>query len=150
MYDPTIQKIEVLRLEKRLDPHLYYLRDALPEYSTFDVNMEAEILPEGEPVPVNSIKVKLRPRPWNQRWEIKELKGIANVRELITDKMETKAKKLVTPWEKYDLMKEYRKIIPEEEQNSIYSEIYPEMNSLQQQRKKLKRKRAFVKPTKQG
>lgn len=47
MYDPTIQKVEVLRLEKRLDNELFYLRDALPEYSTFDVDMETEILPEG-------------------------------------------------------------------------------------------------------
>lgn len=150
MYDPTLQKVEVLRLEKRLDDKLYYLRDALPEYSTFDVKMEAEIFPEGEPVPVNPVKVKLRPRPWVQRWELKGLKGIANIRELITDKMERKAIKLETPWEEYDLMKQYRTVVPEEEQNSIYTEIAPQLNSLQQQRKKLIRKRAFVKPTKQG
>lgn len=47
MYDPSIHKIEVLKLEKRLDDELLYLRDALPEYSTFDPNMETEILPEG-------------------------------------------------------------------------------------------------------
>lgn len=48
IYDPSINKIEVLRLEKRLDDELLYLRDALPEYSTFDSNMETEILPEGK------------------------------------------------------------------------------------------------------
>lgn len=48
LYDPALHKIEVLKLERRLDAELFYLRDALPEYSTFDVNMEAEILPEGE------------------------------------------------------------------------------------------------------
>lgn len=48
MYDPSIHKIEVLKLEKRLDDELLYLRDALPEYSTFDPKMQAEILPEGE------------------------------------------------------------------------------------------------------
>ncbi|KAF5301930.1 hypothetical protein FQA39_LY19076 [Lamprigera yunnana] len=47
MYDPAVIKIEVLKLEKRLDDELLYLRDALPEYSTFDPNMEIEILPEG-------------------------------------------------------------------------------------------------------
>lgn len=47
MYDPAIQKVEILRLEKRLDDELLYLRDALPEYCTFDPNMEPEILPEG-------------------------------------------------------------------------------------------------------
>jgi len=57
MYSPFIQKIEVLRLEKRLDDELLYLRDALPEYSTFPLDMEPEFLPEGAPVQVNPIKV---------------------------------------------------------------------------------------------
>lgn len=48
MYDPTLHKVEVLKLEKRLDDELLYLRDALNEYSTFDVNMDAEILAEGD------------------------------------------------------------------------------------------------------
>lgn len=43
LYNPRIQKIEVLKLEKRLDDNLMYLRDALPEYSTVD--------PETKPVP---------------------------------------------------------------------------------------------------
>lgn len=51
MYDPAIQKIEVLRLEKRLDDELLYLRDALPEYSTFDSKMEVELLSEGTRLP---------------------------------------------------------------------------------------------------
>lgn len=58
MYDPSIQKVEVIRLEKRLDDELLYLRDALPEYSTFDLNMEPEIMTEGATVPVNDTKVK--------------------------------------------------------------------------------------------
>jgi large subunit ribosomal protein L19 len=57
MYSPHIQKIDVLRLEKRLDNDLLYLRDALPEYSTFPLDMEPEYLPEGAAVPVNPIKV---------------------------------------------------------------------------------------------
>lgn len=57
LYDPTIQKIEVLKLEKRLDNELFYLRDALPEYSTFPLDMEAELLPEDSEVPINDIKV---------------------------------------------------------------------------------------------
>lgn len=47
MYDPAIHKIEVLKLEKRLDDELLYLRDALPEYSTFDSNMEIQLISEG-------------------------------------------------------------------------------------------------------
>ena len=43
LYDPTIQKIEVLRLERRLDDELLYLRDAPNEYSTFDENIIPEL-----------------------------------------------------------------------------------------------------------
>jgi len=57
MYDPRLQKVEVLRLEKRLDSELLYLRDAEPEFSTFPFNMEVEFLNEGAEVPVNPIKV---------------------------------------------------------------------------------------------
>jgi large subunit ribosomal protein L19 len=57
LYDPKIQKIEVLRLEKRLDSELLYLRDAEPEFSTFSFDMEPTYLVEGEPVPVNPLKV---------------------------------------------------------------------------------------------
>lgn len=150
MYDPSIQKIEVLRLEKRLDDKLYYLRDAFPEYSTFDINMEPEILPEGTPVPINDTKVKMKPRPWTQRWERQDLRGVENetIQAYITDKMRAQAKRLETPWEKYDLMKEYRKTIPEEEQKEIYAEVYSQLHQLELTRKKMKRKRTFVKPTK--
>lgn len=148
MYDPTIQKIEVLRLEKRLDEHLLYLRDALPEYSTFDVNMEPDIIEEGSPIHVNDIKVRLRPRPWLERWERQNLKGVANVDEYLTDKIRLQAKAHVKPWEKYDLMKQYRLTIPEEEQKEIYAEIFSQLHQIDLQRKRNKRKRSFVKPTK--
>lgn len=57
LYDPTIQNVQVLRLEKRLDDKLFYLRDALPEYCTFPLDMDPEILPEGTPVPINPVQV---------------------------------------------------------------------------------------------
>lgn len=57
LYNPTIKKIETLKLEKRLDNELSYLIDALPEYSTFDFNMEPHSHPAGTPVPVNPLKV---------------------------------------------------------------------------------------------
>ena len=57
LYSPLILKVEVLKLEKRLDDELLYLRDALPEYSTFDFNMEPEIPAENSLVPINSLKV---------------------------------------------------------------------------------------------
>lgn len=125
LYDPTIQKVEVLRLEKRLDSELMYLRDALAEYSTFDPNMEVEILPEGyiewlfldifnftlyflfigSPVPVNPIKVKLKPKPWLERWERQDLQGVQDLG--LPEIFYKKAKEVAKPWEKYDLMKEY-------------------------------------------
>lgn len=57
MYCPLIQKIEVLRLEKRLDDSLLYLRDAMPEYSTFAFDMEPEMRVDNSVVPINPIKV---------------------------------------------------------------------------------------------
>lgn len=60
MYDPRIQSVQVLRLEKRLDDKLYYLRDAPDEYSTFPLDMEPEILPEGAEVPVNKLQVRIQ------------------------------------------------------------------------------------------
>ncbi|KAG5879236.1 hypothetical protein JTB14_006036 [Gonioctena quinquepunctata] len=146
MYDPTIHKIEVLRLEKRLDDELLYLRDALPEFSTFDPSMEMEILPEGNPVPVNPIKVKLKPKPWLERWERKNLQGVQDLE--LPEKFYKRAKELEKPWEKYDLMKEYMGTIPVEEQTQIFSEIQSSLQKLEVQGKKMKRKRVFVKPTK--
>ena len=57
LYNPTIQKIEVLRLEKRLDDELFYLRDAPQEFSTFPFDMDTVTVPPNTPVPVNSMKV---------------------------------------------------------------------------------------------
>lgn len=148
LYDPTIQKIQVLRLEKRLDDELFYLRDALPEYSTFPVDMEPESLPEGSPVPVNPLKVKMKPRPWVQRWERKNLKGVEDLDKFITPKMKAQRDSLITPWEKYDLMKEYRRTIPDEEQKEIFAEVYSELHNLELSREKMKKKRTFVKPKK--
>lgn len=45
----------MLKLEKRLDDNLKYLRDALPEYSTVDPDMKPVVSsPTGE-VPVNKV-----------------------------------------------------------------------------------------------
>lgn len=150
MYDPTIQKIEVLRLEKRLDEKLFYLRDALPEYSTFDINMEAELLPEGAAVPVNPIQVVMKPPPWLERWERQDLKGVVpgSVMGQVNAKRIRKAALHKQPWEKYDLMKQYRATIPEEEQQEILAEVHSQMHQLEVSRKKQKRKRTFVKPQK--
>ncbi len=57
LYSPSIQKIEVLKLEKRLDEELFYLRDAPPQYSTVPFDFEVVPHPPGAPVPINQIKV---------------------------------------------------------------------------------------------
>lgn len=55
LYNPRIHEIQVLKLEKRLDDNLMYLRDALPEYSTVDPDMKpAPSSPTGE-VPLNKV-----------------------------------------------------------------------------------------------
>ncbi|KAG5681598.1 hypothetical protein PVAND_011014 [Polypedilum vanderplanki] len=135
IYDPLIQKIEVLKLEKRLDDRMLYLRDALPEYSTVDVNMEPELLAEGAPVPVNETIVKMKPLPWMQKWERKELKGIENLDQYLNLWRKQQREKQATPWEKYDLMKEYRRTIPEEQQNKIFSEIFDRINKINEEHK---------------
>uniref|UniRef100_A0A0A9Y9Y8 Large ribosomal subunit protein bL19m n=2 Tax=Lygus hesperus TaxID=30085 RepID=A0A0A9Y9Y8_LYGHE len=150
LYDPTILKIDVIKLEKRLDDELYYLRDALPEYSTFPEDMEPELLPEGAAVPVNTTKVIMKPRPWYARWERTNFQGIDrdSVMAYVSEKMKLQIPKHQKPWEKYDLMKQYRATIPEEEQKEIFAEVDSELHKLELTRKKLKRKRAFVKPKK--
>lgn len=59
MYNPLLQNIEVLKLEKRLDDELFYLRDCPAEYSTIPFDMEPIHLPKGSVVPLNKIKVFL-------------------------------------------------------------------------------------------
>ncbi|XP_011637360.1 39S ribosomal protein L19, mitochondrial [Pogonomyrmex barbatus] len=150
LYDPAIQKIECLRLEKRLDLHLRYLRDAPAEYSTFPFDMKPEYLPEGAPVPINEIKVKLNPRPWLEKWERQELKGLADFTMELNERRIRKAKAAAKPWEKYDLMKTYRETIPEEDQNKIFSEVYTKLHEMEIVRRRQKHKRIFVRPQKSG
>ncbi|KAG8313204.1 mitochondrial 54S ribosomal protein YmL19 [Homalodisca vitripennis] len=96
--------------------------------------------------------VKLKPRPWSARWERADLRGVDwdVIDGHITEKMKAQRERLSTPWEKYDLMKQYRLTIPEEEQNEIYAEVYSELHKQELSRKKMKKKREFVKPKKSG
>jgi large subunit ribosomal protein L19 len=50
--------------------------------------------------------VKLKPRPWRARWERKNMKGLADLE--LEERFYKRAEELATPWEKYDLMKQYR------------------------------------------
>ncbi|XP_031774568.1 39S ribosomal protein L19, mitochondrial isoform X2 [Apis florea] len=137
LYDPAIQKIDCLKLERRLDDELLYLRDAPLEYSTFPFNMEMEPT-FSKSVPINKIKIPLNPLPWSEKWERKNLKGVKDL--IVTEKRRKKAEAHSKPWEKYDLMKTYRETIPEEEQIEIFSDVYTELRHLEVQKNILKRK----------
>lgn len=108
LYNPLIQKMEVLKLEKSVDPHLLYLRDALPEYSTIDPEMLPVPHPSGRPVPVNDNKVKMKPKPWHRRWERYELKGL-DLSEVDEEKMEVAEKHFLPEYKKMDLLMMYPK-----------------------------------------
>jgi len=159
MYSPTVAKIEVLRLERRLDDVLYYLRDAPLEYSTVPFDLEPEILPEGAPVPLNPTVVPLNPKPWLRRWE--------NLQTHL-DGYQIPADTLATPgpmrkiqrsfaegsiaWQQqtlgYDLMRDYRATVPAEEQDEIWEEVGERLEERDKQMRKVAAKRAFVRPVK--
>ncbi|XP_063954439.1 large ribosomal subunit protein bL19m-like [Lytechinus pictus] len=108
LYNPLIKKIEVIKLEKRLDRNLLYLRDALPEYSTIDPDMTTIKHPPGKPVPVNDVKVKMKPKPWHKRWERYGFQGI-DMTEVLSEERIEEGKKWWTPdYEKMDLLNLYR------------------------------------------
>nr|XP_020033649.1 39S ribosomal protein L19, mitochondrial [Castor canadensis] len=108
LYNPRIHEIQVVKLEKRLDDSLLYLRDALPEYSTFDMNMKPVILESSKEVPVNKLKVKMKPKPWSKRWERPyfNIKGIRFDLALTEEQMK-EAQKWSQPWLEFDMMREY-------------------------------------------
>ncbi|KAH0621789.1 hypothetical protein JD844_023416 [Phrynosoma platyrhinos] len=122
LYNPVIQKINVLKLEKRLDDNLMYLRDALPEYSTVDVNMKPVPIPVNEEVPVNKMKVKMKPRPWSKRWEHPKfnIQGI-NFDLYLDEKAKERVEKWKMPWREFDFMKEY-------DTSKIEKKIWKEVN----------------------
>lgn len=109
LYNPTILKIEVIRLEKRLDDDLSYLVDALPEYSTFSFSLEPVLHPAGLPVPVNPLKVKMRPPPWSRRWGLFEYLGIEDAWTQTTPWYKRKMHRTkMNDLRKYDLLADYR------------------------------------------
>uniref|UniRef100_A0A8B9Q5K3 Large ribosomal subunit protein bL19m n=1 Tax=Apteryx owenii TaxID=8824 RepID=A0A8B9Q5K3_APTOW len=120
LYNPRIQEIKVLKLEKRLDDNLMYLRDALPEYSTFDMNMKPESRLDHEEIPVNKLQVRMKPKPWSKRWERPKynIKGIKF--ELPEEKMK-EAQKWNKPWLEFDMLREY-------DTSKIEEKIWKEVN----------------------
>ncbi|XP_054449532.1 large ribosomal subunit protein bL19m [Pteronotus mesoamericanus] len=122
LYNPRIQEIQVIKLEKRLDDSLLYLRDALPEYSTFDINMKP-VVQESSEVPVNQLKVKMKPKPWSKRWERPKfnIKGI-RFDLCLTEEQMKEAQKWNKPWLEFDMMREY-------DTSKIEAEIWNEIEA---------------------
>ena len=151
MYNPTIRSIEVLRLEKRLDDHLLYLRDADPEFSTFPFDMEVEPHPAGQPVPVNPLKVRMKPWPWTQAWEVEypHILGIEKL-ENVPDCYYHRSRKSHVRSEKYDLMLDYRMHIPEEDQLPIWREVKAHEDTFAEQRRADKRRKLLRQSTQQS
>lgn len=142
LYNPTIRSIELIKLEKRLDQDLRYLRDALPEYSTFPLDLEPEIRKEGAPIPVNPIKVKMLPLPWSKNWfkiqYHRQTLGIEKFENVWSHFYERSARKH-NNYEHLDLMKEYREHIPEEQQLPIWSKLEAHEKETAEIRKKTRR-----------
>jgi len=139
LYSPTLKEVEVLRLEKRLDEELYYLRDCDPKYSTVPTDMLAELLPDGEPVPLNDIVIPLGPRPWRKQWQNMDdrLFGYSwnhdQLDYFYQKKLEGFQSYISLGWQlkhyKYDLMREYFLTIPLEEQDIIWKEVGPALET---------------------
>ncbi|KAM3861553.1 large ribosomal subunit protein bL19m [Diretmus argenteus] len=126
LYSPRVQQIAVLKLEKRLDDNLMYLRDALSDYSTVDPDMKpVPISPTGE-VPVNKMKVRMRPKPWSKRWERPKY-NVQGIRFdlCLTEEQLEHAQKWAQPWVEYDMLKEYDTSNLEEQ---ILNEVQREMS----------------------
>lgn len=129
MYNPNIQKIEVLKLEKRLDEQLFYLRNCPPEYSTFDFDMVPESSADKKSKLsnlescVNRLRVPLNPPPWDRKWHrIENLQGLFIDEKHLTLAQVAEAEKYHKPWLKFDVMRHYRRQIPDDDVIPIYGE----------------------------
>lgn len=141
LYNPLIQKIEVLKLEKRLDDNLIYLRDALPEYSTVPEDMKPEPLEDGVEVPINKTLVKMKPQPWSRRWERWMLKGVEKLEDIPQWFAEKANIVFDDPVYSYDLMLEYRRHCTEEMMYTICKRLAIHDKEVVQARKAQKLKR---------
>lgn len=104
--------------------------------------------------------MKLRPRPWLERWERQNLQGVEEIK--LPQAFYDRATKAAKPWEKYDLMLHYRyvqkfintsfpitnfhcrrsnrKTIPAEEQEKIFAEVHSQLQQ-QELKRKVRRRR---------
>jgi len=127
IYNPMIRDITVIKLEKRLDDELYYLRDALPEYSTVPFDMKAIPRSANEAIPLNEVKVKMKPRPWDRKWHHRDFRGIdeSTLFPQLDEKMKLERLEPTRNrmWEKFDLALQYRNSITREETDDMYKDL---------------------------
>jgi len=127
LYNPMIRDITVIKLEKRLDEEMFYLRDALPEYSTVPFDLKPIPRSANEAVPLNETRVKMKPRPWTSKWERQGWKGIDESTVLSQLTEEERAQRLEPNrnmmWQKYDLALQFRNSVTREESDAIYEDI---------------------------
>ena len=85
-----------------------------------------------------TFQVRLNPKPWLERWERMDLKGVEGLEEMLNDKQKRKREfpQNKRPWEKHDLMLKYRKTINPVESSQIYSEFLNRMKEKRQQKRK--------------
>lgn len=144
LYNPTIQEIQVLRLEKRLDDHLLYLRDSLPEYSTVPFDMPPDPPRKAdEAVSVNSLQVDMKPWPWTKKWEMHGLKGIKKLADM-PDYNYINKWKVLNEHQHLDLMATYRAHVPEDDQLPIWTEVGEHQKGIRQSRE-IERRRKLIK-----
>lgn len=141
LYNPLIISIEVLKLEKRLDDNLVYLRDCLPEYSYFPQDMKPVPLEVGAEVPLNKMLVKLKPQPWSRRWERWLFQGIEKFEDIPQWFAEKVRVVEEDPVYSYDLMLEYRRHCTEEMLYNICKRLAEHEKNVVKAREEAKMKR---------
>nr|CAH8873880.1 unnamed protein product [Trichobilharzia regenti] len=124
LYNPTIQCVEVLLLEKRLDRNLLYLRDAPLEESRFPFDMTRVPYNPNDPVPINDKKVKLLPPPWKFKWFLHGYRGIHDsMYDYLTPEQLSELQYKLNLVDRYDLMKMYRSRLPLEEEQIALGDV---------------------------
>ncbi|MBW03503.1 39S ribosomal protein L19, mitochondrial, partial [Eschrichtius robustus] len=72
------------------------------------MNMKPIAQEPSQEVPVNQLKVKMKPKPWSKRWERPKF----NIRGIrfdlcLTEEQMKEAQKWSQPWLEFDMMREY-------------------------------------------
>ena len=121
------------------------MRDAPLEYShvPFDMKPEIRFADEIE-VPVNPIKVKLKPYPWSKSWHRHTLRGVEPIEGVPKVRWDIFLKNKYKN-EQFDLMKDYRESVPEEDQVKIWKEVKSSLKNLQERENEARRQKLLSK-----